>query len=77
MEERDLAAILEFSALELGAQVLRSVQCWPVKHWKVSTEEKSQVGLTQKKLMLAVASPARAPRPRIEAFMVAVSEGGE
>jgi hypothetical protein len=77
MEERDLAAILEFSALELGAQVLRSVQCWPVKHWNVSTEENSQVGLTQKKLMLAAASPAKAPTAKIEPFMVAGSEGGE
>jgi hypothetical protein len=76
MVERDLEAILEFSALELGAQVLRSVQCWPVKHWKASTEENSQVGLTQKKLTLAAASPERAPRAKIEPFMVAGS-GGE
>jgi hypothetical protein len=77
MEERDLETILEWSLLELAAQVLRSVQCWPVKHWATSNELNSHVGWTHSKLMLAAARPARAPRPKMAVFMVALDlEGG-
>jgi hypothetical protein len=53
-----------------AAQVLRSVQCWPVKHGLTSLEVKSHVGWTQLKLMLAVAMPARALIPKMVALIL-------
>jgi hypothetical protein len=71
MVEREETLEANLASLRLGAQVFFSVQCWPVKHWKALAALKSHVGLTQKKLTLAEASPARAPRAKIEPFMVA------
>lgn len=56
--------------MELGAQVFLSVQCWPVKHCSAVRVLKSQVGWTQLKVMLAAASPAKAPMLKIEVFML-------
>lgn len=47
-----------------------SLQCWPVKQLLASAVLKSQVGLTQLKLMLAEARPARAPSPKRVAFII-------
>lgn len=86
MEERDLAEILEKSLLRSAAQllmnqmllvkvmihthVLRSVQCWPVKHWLDWSELNSQVGWTHSKLMLAATRPAKAPMLKMDAFIL-------
>jgi hypothetical protein len=87
IEERDLETRWEWSPREFAAQLLSSVefrfrtckythvlssaQCWPVRHLLGSTELISQVGWTQWKVMLAAASPAKAPiLKRVDLMMI-------
>jgi hypothetical protein len=55
--------------------VLSSAQCWPVKHRLGSSELISHVGWTQWKVMLAAASPAKAPM--LKRVVLIVKEGLE